>query len=104
MLTTDKRMIALALKTKTTVNETGAFSSLRNVVIVMRLSIQLILWNAVWRKFLVSSSVTLSAELKTLPHKNRPRIKPPYIPKTNYPGVILIPSGPPCIPWTTGNL
>ena len=37
-------------------NETGAFNSLCNVVIVMGLSTKLILWNADWRKFLAASS------------------------------------------------
>ena len=66
-------MFSFALKTKTTMNETGAFNLSRNVVISMCLSMQLILWNAVWRKFLAASSMTLGTNVVNietkLPHK-----------------------------------
>ena len=39
-----------------------AFNSLCNIVIVMCLSTQLILGNAVWRKFLFASSMVSGAE------------------------------------------
>ena len=37
--------------------------SLGNLVIVMRLSIQLILWNAVWQKFLAASIMASGARV-----------------------------------------
>ena len=67
----DKHTISLALKTNTAMNERRAFNSLRNVVIIMVLSIQPILWNAVWRKFLPPSRMQKGSRTTT-PEENSP--------------------------------